>query len=110
MAPAFLFLLSGGLPRRLRLGSKDLAAASHAGGRPRRVFALCAGRSTLRIPAQSPKIRSVEAPVLVVSGTADTLTPKWMADKLFAQAHQPKQLYMVPDAGHVCRQVIGIPS
>lgn len=35
-----------------------------------------------------------------VSGTADTLTPKWMAEKIFAQAHQPKQLYLVEGAGH----------
>jgi fermentation-respiration switch protein FrsA (DUF1100 family) len=46
------------------------------------------------------KIRSVRDRVLIVSGTADTLTPTWMADKLFAQAHQPKQLYRVTGAGH----------
>jgi pimeloyl-ACP methyl ester carboxylesterase len=46
------------------------------------------------------KISSVKAPLLIVSGTADTLTPTWMADKIFAHAHQPKQLYLVPGAGH----------
>jgi fermentation-respiration switch protein FrsA (DUF1100 family) len=46
------------------------------------------------------KIDAVRNPVLIVSGTADTLTPQWMAAKLFAQAHQPKQLYSVPGAGH----------
>ena len=46
------------------------------------------------------KTKSIKAPVLIVSGTADTLTPTWMADKLFAQAHQPKQIYIVPGAGH----------
>jgi fermentation-respiration switch protein FrsA (DUF1100 family) len=46
------------------------------------------------------KIGSVRVPLLIVSGTADTLTPTWMADKIFAQARQPKQLYLVPGAGH----------
>ncbi len=46
------------------------------------------------------KIGSVRAPLLIVSGTADTLTPAWMAEKIFAQARQPKQLYLVPGAGH----------
>jgi fermentation-respiration switch protein FrsA (DUF1100 family) len=46
------------------------------------------------------KISSVWTPLLIVSGTADALTPTWMADKIFAQAHQPKQLYLVAGAGH----------
>lgn len=46
------------------------------------------------------KIRSVETPLLIVSGTADALTPTWMASKIFAEANQPKQLYVIPDAGH----------
>lgn len=46
------------------------------------------------------KISSVRAPILIVSGTVDALTPTWMAAKIFAQAHQPKQLYLVPGAGH----------
>jgi fermentation-respiration switch protein FrsA (DUF1100 family) len=46
------------------------------------------------------RIASVRAPLLIVSGTVDTLTPTWMAENIFARAHQPKQLYLVPDAGH----------
>jgi fermentation-respiration switch protein FrsA (DUF1100 family) len=46
------------------------------------------------------RISSVQSPVLIVSGTADTLTPAWMAEKLFTRAHQPKQVYFVRDAGH----------
>jgi fermentation-respiration switch protein FrsA (DUF1100 family) len=46
------------------------------------------------------KIKSVKAPVLIVSGTADTLTPTGMAVRLFAQAHQPKRIYLVTGAGH----------
>ena len=46
------------------------------------------------------RISSVQSPLLIVSGTADTLTPAWMAERLFARAHQPKQLYFVRNAGH----------
>jgi hypothetical protein len=46
------------------------------------------------------KIGGVRAPVLIVAGTADTLTPPWMAEKLFAAAHGPKRLYLVQNAGH----------
>lgn len=53
------------------------------------------------------KIKSVKAPVLIVSGNADTLTPRWMAGKLFAQAHQPKEIYIVPGAGHDDLLILG---
>jgi pimeloyl-ACP methyl ester carboxylesterase len=53
------------------------------------------------------KIKSVKAPVLIVSGNADTLTPTWMAGKLFAQAHQPKEIYIVPGAGHDDLLILG---
>lgn len=46
------------------------------------------------------KIGSVRAPVLVISGTLDTLTPSWMAKAIYTRAHQPKHLYLVPGAGH----------
>jgi alpha-beta hydrolase superfamily lysophospholipase len=46
------------------------------------------------------KIGFVHAPLIVVSGTADTLTPVWMAERIFARANQPKQLRLVPGAGH----------
>jgi fermentation-respiration switch protein FrsA (DUF1100 family) len=46
------------------------------------------------------KITSVTAPILIVSGTADTLTPTWMADKIFAQAQRPAgHGRKCPDAG-----------
>jgi fermentation-respiration switch protein FrsA (DUF1100 family) len=69
------------------------------------------------------KIGSVRVPLLVASGTADSVTPEWMAQKIFARAHQPKQFYIVPDAGHndllsvggkalteVLRKFVGEPS
>jgi hypothetical protein len=46
------------------------------------------------------RIAFVRTPLLIVSGTADTLTPVWTAEKLFARARQPKQLYLVQNAGH----------
>lgn len=46
------------------------------------------------------KIGSVREPLLVVSGSADSLTPVWMAKSVFAQANQPKQLMVIPGASH----------
>ncbi len=46
------------------------------------------------------RIGSVTAPLLIVSGAADTLTPSWMVDKIFNRANPPKQLFIVPGAGH----------
>ncbi len=46
------------------------------------------------------EIGSVAAPLLIVAGAVDTLAPSGMAKELFAHAHQPKQFYLVPNAGH----------
>jgi fermentation-respiration switch protein FrsA (DUF1100 family) len=46
------------------------------------------------------KIALVRVPLLIVTGQADTLTPTWMAEKLLAQAHEPKQIHIIPGAGH----------
>lgn len=46
------------------------------------------------------RIRLVRSRLLITSGGEDTLAPIWMAKKIFAEAHQPKQLYVVPKAGH----------
>lgn len=46
------------------------------------------------------RIGSVHVPILIACGTADTLTPPSMAIEIFHQAHEPKQLYLVPGAGH----------
>jgi uncharacterized protein len=50
--------------------------------------------------ANASRISSVRAPVLIVAGTSDALTPSWMAEEIFARANNPKQLYLVPQAGH----------
>ena len=46
------------------------------------------------------RIASVRAPVLIVAGTADTLTPPPMARRIFARANEPKQIYLVNGAEH----------
>ena len=46
------------------------------------------------------KIAAVHSPVLVIVGTDDQLTPRWMAESIIAQAHDPKQLCLVQGAGH----------
>ncbi|MEK0180249.1 MAG: alpha/beta fold hydrolase [Oscillatoriales cyanobacterium] len=46
------------------------------------------------------KVDRLEMPVLFIHGTADTVVPVAMSKKLFDAAPQPKQLYIVPDAGH----------
>lgn len=46
------------------------------------------------------RINSVRIPLLIVSGTADTLTPPRMASAIYTKAHEPKQIYLVPKAGH----------
>ena len=50
--------------------------------------------------ANASRIGSVRIPVLIVAGTSDTLTPSWMAEEIFARANSPRQLYLVPHAGH----------
>jgi dipeptidyl aminopeptidase/acylaminoacyl peptidase len=39
--------------------------------------------------------------VFLVAGELDTLVPSFMAEQLFAAAGQPKELWIVPRAGHV---------
>jgi len=46
------------------------------------------------------KISSVHLPVFITVGTEDTLTPPEMATALFQHANEPKQIYLVPQAGH----------
>jgi fermentation-respiration switch protein FrsA (DUF1100 family) len=46
------------------------------------------------------RIKSAHTRLMIASGTEDNLTPAWMAEGIFAAAHRPKQLQLVPDAGH----------
>jgi dipeptidyl aminopeptidase/acylaminoacyl peptidase len=46
------------------------------------------------VPAIAPR------PVLVIGGTGDDLVPPYMARELYDAAGEPKELYLVPGAGH----------
>lgn len=46
------------------------------------------------------KVRSLQTPVLFIHGTADETVPAQMSRELFAAAPEPKQLLLVPEAGH----------
>jgi uncharacterized protein len=46
------------------------------------------------------KVDRLQMPVLFIHGTADTVVPVEMSRKLFDATPEPKQLYIVPDAGH----------
>ena len=45
-------------------------------------------------------IRQVDEPVLIVHGTADAVVPVDYGRRLFAAAHEPKQLALIAGAGH----------
>jgi len=46
------------------------------------------------------KVSRLQMPVLFIHGTADTKVPARMSQALYDAAPEPKQLYLVPDAGH----------
>jgi hypothetical protein len=46
------------------------------------------------------KVRSLAMPILFIHGTADPVVPAHMSQTLFTAATEPKQLLLVPEAGH----------
>lgn len=46
------------------------------------------------------KIKSLSIPLLLIHGTSDQIVPAAMSEVLFDAAHVPKQLLLVPGAGH----------
>lgn len=46
------------------------------------------------------KVRSLQLPVLFIHGTADGQVPATLSQKLYEAAPEPKQLLLVPEAGH----------
>ncbi|MBV9387363.1 MAG: alpha/beta fold hydrolase [Chroococcidiopsidaceae cyanobacterium CP_BM_ER_R8_30] len=46
------------------------------------------------------KIKSLQVPILLIHGTADSVVPYTMSQQLFAAAPELKQLVLVPGAGH----------
>lgn len=48
----------------------------------------------------SPSEKSLQMPVLFIHGTADVQVPSVMSEALYAAAPEPKQIWLVPNAGH----------
>lgn len=46
------------------------------------------------------KISQLQIPVLFIHGKADSQIPREMTEELYHLASEPKQLFLVPDAGH----------
>lgn len=46
------------------------------------------------------KVRSLQIPVLFIHGTTDDVIPVTMSQQLYAAAPEPKQLLLIPGAGH----------
>ena len=46
------------------------------------------------------RINALQIPVLFIHGTADWQVPAQMSEQLYAAAPEPKQLVMIPGAGH----------
>ena len=53
------------------------------------------------------KIKSLKVPVLIIHGAEDKTIPPYMAAELFVSAPQPKQLLMIPKAGHENLELVG---
>lgn len=46
------------------------------------------------------KVPLLRVPILLIHGAADRTVPAQMSERLYAAAPDPKQLWLVPDAGH----------
>jgi uncharacterized protein len=53
-------------------------------------------------------ISTVRAPKLLIHSRTDEVVPFWMGDKLFAQAREPKERWVIDSARH--NETFGIPS
>lgn len=47
------------------------------------------------------KIDALQTPILLIHGTADSVVPDAMSQRLYAAAPGPKQLHLIPQADHV---------
>lgn len=54
------------------------------------------------------KISKLAMPVLFIHGTIDDVIPPEMSQRLFEAAPQPKQIVLIPDAGHSSIAVVGL--
>jgi pimeloyl-ACP methyl ester carboxylesterase len=68
----------------------------------RRAFQLAEAEGRFTIDAVSPEAaaRKIEAPVLIIHGSIDRDTPPDHSRRVFEALHGPRQLILVPDAGH----------
>jgi uncharacterized protein len=64
------------------------------------LFALRQGGMNLEVRARDFVERIAPRPLLVVSGTEDGTVPVAMAHELFARAREPRELLVIPGAGH----------
>lgn len=47
------------------------------------------------------QVKRNKLPLFIIHGSADELVPTWMAEELYAVANGDKQLWIVPDVGHI---------
>jgi len=68
----------------------------------RSAFNLAEDRGRFRVDAVSPvdSARRVQVPVFLIHGQADTDTPPWHSQRVFAALPGAKKLVIVPGAGH----------
>src|SRR5262245_49292967 len=68
----------------------------------RRAFQLAEAEGRFTIDAVSPEAaaRKIEAPVLMIHGSIDRETPPDHSRRVFEALHGPRQLILVPNAGH----------
>lgn len=58
-------------------------------------------------PWESVKLISPR-PLFFIHGTSDKIVPSQMSEKLYTRAHEPKRIWLIPDAGHMeCRRKAG---
>jgi len=71
-------------------------------GTIRRAFQLAEteGRFTIEDVSPEAAARKIEAPVLIIHGSIDRETPPEHSRRVFEAVRGPKQLILVPDAGH----------
>jgi fermentation-respiration switch protein FrsA (DUF1100 family) len=65
---------------------------------PERNFHAPADYPPARLPVQTAP--AVTAAVFLVVGENDQRTPPWMSQKIFGLLESPKELWIVPGAGH----------
>ncbi len=64
------------------------------------------GRLKLKYPT-AERLAEVRMPVLIIHGEADRLVPVSMARRLHQLARRPKDLYLIPGAGHDDTPIVG---